>query len=521
MGLLSWIILLIVLAAIVIALAAWLYERATNEVSLVRTGAGGRKVVIDGGTLAIPFFHEITRVNMQTIRMDVSRSGESSLITKDRMRVDVGAEFYASVVPDEASISLAAQTLGRRVFHPEQLKGLVDGMMIDALRAVAAQMTMDELHEDRAGFVAAVRDALKDNLAGYGLQLDSVSLTDLDQTPFAALDENNAFNAVGMRKLAEVISKSKMDRAMIESDTDVAVRQSAMEASKRKLEIDLEERRAEIAHTQEVETLLAAQLADIAAKKADGERQAAQSRIRMEQDIQSADIARELAIREAEIAQATTLEIAEQDRQILVAAKSREESQAQAQADIARAEAVTAAEAVLTARQLAEAERQKSIGLLRASQEAEAAATRARITADSNQATAKNKAIAMREEADALKYVHLAEAEADRARIEARNARSDALAALELEQARLNAMPGIIAEMVKPAEKITGISINHISGKSGDATSPVNQTIESIMEMAVQMPVLNKIGAAIGVNVAEGLQEIIDPPKQQSIPPEK
>ena len=100
---LGWIILIVVLAAIAIALAAWFYERATNEISLVRTGVGGRKVVIDGGTLAIPFFHEISRVNMQTIRMDVSRTGDQSLITKDRMRIDVGAEFYASVVPDEAA----------------------------------------------------------------------------------------------------------------------------------------------------------------------------------------------------------------------------------------------------------------------------------------------------------------------------------------------------------------------------------------------------------------------------------
>ena len=47
--------------------------------------------------------------------------------------------------------------------------------------------------------------------------LESVSLTALDQTPFEALDENNAFNAVGMRKLVEVIAKSKMERAEIEA----------------------------------------------------------------------------------------------------------------------------------------------------------------------------------------------------------------------------------------------------------------------------------------------------------------
>ena len=114
MTLLAWIVLIIVVLAVFIALAAWFYERATNEVSLVRTGIGGRKVVIDGGTLAIPYFHEVSRVNMQTIRMDVSRTGESALITKDRMRIDVGAEFYASVIPDTYFPAGSTQVAHRR-----------------------------------------------------------------------------------------------------------------------------------------------------------------------------------------------------------------------------------------------------------------------------------------------------------------------------------------------------------------------------------------------------------------------
>jgi len=200
----------------------------------------GEKVVIDGGVLSVPYFHEIGRVNMATLRLDVDRRGEASLITQDRLRVDVGAEFYVSVMSEDDAITRAAQTLGRRTFQRDELRGLIDGMMVDALRSVAAKMTMDELHENRASFVAQVREMLADTLARYGLQLDSVSLTALDQTPFAALDENNAFNAVGMRKLAEVIAKSKKERA-------------------------------EIAQQQEIETLSAAQISEVAQRKADSE----------------------------------------------------------------------------------------------------------------------------------------------------------------------------------------------------------------------------------------------------------
>lgn len=517
---LGWIILLVIAAAVLIVLAAWFYERATNEISLVKTGVGGRKVIIDGGTLAIPYFHEINRVNMQTIRMDVVRRGESALITRDRMRVDVGAEFYASVVPEADAIARAAQTLGRRTFQPDELKALIDGMMIDALRTVAAQMTMDELHENRAEFVREVRDILGDTLGRYGLQLDSVSLTDFDQTAFSSLDETNAFNAVGMRKLAEVIAKSKRERAQIEGDSEVEVRRTAMEASRRKLEIDLEERRAEIAQAQEVETLMAAQLAEVARRKAQAEQEAAHARIAMEQEIQSADIKRELAIREAEIAQDRTLKIAEQERQIQISAKSQEESRARAEADTARAEAVKAEEAIQTARQMAEAERRKSVALLAAQQDAETAATRARIAAESDKMTAKDRTAAKREEAEAMKVLKLAEVEAEAARIKAENARSDAQAALELEKLRLGAMPEIVAQMVKPAEKIDSITIHQVNGlgqrsgtvsDGGERNSPMTQIVDSILDLAVSAPAMNQLGEMIGEHVAK-----VEKPKKKS-----
>ncbi|MDF0602850.1 flotillin domain-containing protein [Psychromarinibacter sp. C21-152] len=511
---LAWIILLVAIAAGLVALAAWFYERATNEVSLVRTGIGGRKVVIDGGTLALPFFHEINRVNMQTIRMTVSRSGESALITKDRMRVDVGAEFYASVLPEDAAIFRASQTLGRRTFQADQLTALIDGMMIDALRSVAAQMTMDELHENRSDFVREVREALTDTLGRYGLQLDSVSLTALDQTPFSSLDENNAFNAVGMRKISEVIAKSKKDRAEIEGETAVAVRRAEVEANQRKLEIELQERRAEISQRQEIESLLAAQLTEVAQRKADAERAAAQARIAMEQEIQSASIQRELHLREAEIAQFRALEIAEQDKTIQVAAKSQEESKAKAEATTARSALVKAEAEIETLKQTAEAERRKTLAHLAAEQEAEADAIRARVGAASDTEVAKARAEIRRGEAETMKFYRLAEAEAEAARIEAENTRSEALMAHETERMRLEKMPAILSEAVKPAEKIKGITINHVSGLGRDgsegAGSPVDHTIHSILDLAVTLPAMKRIGDQIGVN----LEGVMPPEKE-------
>ncbi len=129
-------------------------------------------------------------------------------------------------------------------------------------------MTLDEMHENRLTFATPVRELLQGALGRYGLRVDSVSLTDLDQTPISAMDENNAFNAVGMRKLAEVIAASKKERAEIDADSEVAVRRASMEATRKKLDIDLEERRAEIVQQQEIGTLSTAQIAGVAQRKA-------------------------------------------------------------------------------------------------------------------------------------------------------------------------------------------------------------------------------------------------------------
>ena len=75
-------------------LLAKLYRRSTRDEAYVRTGLGGQKVVLDGGSIVLPVFHSTAAVNLKTLRLEVARGGPDSLITKDRMRVDIGAEFY-------------------------------------------------------------------------------------------------------------------------------------------------------------------------------------------------------------------------------------------------------------------------------------------------------------------------------------------------------------------------------------------------------------------------------------------
>lgn len=508
---------------------ARLYKRATRETSLVKTGSGGRKVIMDGGTIVVPFLHEISKVNMKTLRLEVARVNEQSLITKDRMRVDVGVEFYVSVNATEDGISRAAQTLGDRTFHVDQLREMIEGKLVDGLRAVAAQMTMDELHENRASFVQEVQNAISEDLLKNGLELEAVSLTALDQTPFESLDENNAFNAVGMQKLAAVIATSRKQRAEITAEADVSVAQSEMEAEKRKYEIERDQKHAEIKQIEEIQTLQAEQEAQIARNQEASDRAKDEARIGREKAVREAEIARERAVREAEINKERELEVADQERQIIVARKSEEESQASASADNARAEAKKASEAIETARAVAEAERAKQIALIEAQKEAERQATAIRLSAQAEKEAASDRAAAKLEEAqadanaltvraEAKKADLLATAEGQTAIANSENELSAEIIAMKVRLAQLEAMPAIIAEMVKPAEKIDSIKIHQVTGMGGiggadtanTSGTPVNQALDSVLGMALQMPAMQALGKELGVSLENGLSGVVN-----------
>src|SRR4051812_30061847 len=374
-------ILGLIVVAIVVAIGVWLlhwlYLRSSKERAFVRTGLGGQKVVLDGGALVLPIVHDVIPVNMNTLRLEVARGRDKALITKDRMRVDVIAEFYVRVAAEATAVAAAAQTLGQRTLEPEQLKALIEGKFVDALRTAAAEMTMEELHEKRGTYVKRVRESVAGDLIKNGLELESASLTQLDQTAMEFFNPSNAFDAEGLTRLTEQIEHRKKQRNDVEQDTLIAIRNKNLEAEKLSLDIDRESEYARLTQQREVEIARARQRAEIAAERAQREQdaEAAQigarqsidaARIRSEQTLEEERIGKERAIQSAELERRTSLELAEQQRSIAVARESKAQSEAQAEAEIARAQAVAAEEKVFTARDVEVAERRKSIELIAA-----------------------------------------------------------------------------------------------------------------------------------------------------------
>jgi uncharacterized membrane protein YqiK len=517
-------------------LIARLYRRASKETSFVRTGFGGEAVVMNGGALVLPVLHETIPVNMNTLRLEVARHHDQALITKDRMRVDVLAEFYVRVAPAREAISAAAQTLGRRTMAPQELKELIEGKFVDALRSVAAELTMNELHEQRTQFVQKVQQVVTEDLTKNGLELETVSLTGLDQTPREFFNPDNAFDAEGLTKLTEEIERRRKIRNEIETNTRVEVERQNLDTQKRSLEIKREEEAATLAQQREIETLRANQAAEVALIKAAKEREAESAKIAAERDIEQERIAKDQTNRErqilsaraletAEVEKRRMLELAEQERQIAIATKSKEESQAKAEADKARALAIKAEEQVRTVQETEVAERQKAIELIEAARAAERDAISVKVAAEAEKQAAADRAeaakllaqgeaeaIAIRAAADAKRLA--VQAEGERAINEAANLLSAEQVALRVREALIAKLDQIVAASVEPLKSIESIKVVDVSGLTGVGGSGTgtdagpgssgggnlaDQVVQSAMRYRAQAPLIDSLLREVGL----------------------
>jgi flotillin len=172
------------------------------------------------------------------------------------------------------------------------------------------------------------------------------------------------------------------------------------------------------------------------------------------------------------------LQIVAQEAAIVVATKSKEQSEAQTIAETARALAIAAEEKVTTARATEVAERDKIINVIAARKAAETNAMPITVMAEAERQAAANKAEATNvlAKADAnaastraagVKALGQAEAEVETLKAEARNRLSAAIIDYDLGMARINVIPNALAQAVKPIEKISDIRIFDTGGMLG------------------------------------------------------
>lgn len=454
--------LVLFMMGLIITIWTSLYKKTSADLAFVMTGQGGSRVVLDGGALVLPIFHRITEVNLRTMKLGVNPHGANALITHDNLRSDILAQFYIRVQADREHILNAARSLGDDSVNAESVELLVSEKLVSALRAIASQMDLVEIHTKRDEFAERVKEHVKSDLEANGLLLESVTISELDQTDPSELSDNNVFDAQGKRKITEITASAMVERNSLEraaeqarKNQDVTTRQyilnlernqaeaeanQATEIAKIKASKDQESQQAVIAQqraveTSQIEKLQAVQTAEISRQQA-----VEVARVGQEKAVQTATIAREQELQTAAVVRDQAVALAERIKQIAVANQEAERAKAEEKALIAQAAQEKATQEVITVTQIAEAERDANKKLIAARQEIERdkirLQTEAQVQAFTRVTNAQGEQEAAAKQAEAR--LQLAQAEAQSRELIARGEKAQQLVPVDIARENVN-----------------------------------------------------------------------------------
>jgi uncharacterized membrane protein YqiK len=544
---------------VLLLLSIWAYTRVyvitPNNEAFVRTGgvfAKKKAVILNGGCVVLPGFHELTRVPLREISIDVERTGKLAVRTQDYLRADMRVTFYVCISASEADVLTAAARLSQgNKITPDDIKNALEKRADDAIRAAAKTKSLAEIDSDKLGFAQEVLNLVQQDLGKVGLTLNNIAISEIQESD--TYDTNNFFDAQGVRLRTETIQRSIQQKREVELATQVAIQQKELDAQKRSLQIVQEKEAAQLEQQLQIEALKAKREREIQEAKAQETALAERTRILQEKAVEEEEIRRKLGIQQSQIAadieleernkllkvaqaeQQREAEIAEINRQKLVEA-SRLASQVQisdseklariAQEDVAiaiaakrkesflaEAQRAKAEAAVVTATEVEGAERKRQLAVIAAQREAEERRIedqnvveidvyRRRRQAEIAREAAELEAEAIRTLADANRDGAIAQADGLQAQVTARN---------ELENAKLLAET-FIAIWPQLSEKLPELlqSLAPQPGVIGDArvyafpgangSQDVSKLLMSTSGLALINTLLDegKLGAIVG-----------------------
>lgn len=499
--------IMLVMFIVVVTFLGKSYHKPTKDRVFLRTGPG-EKVVMRGGAFVFPIIHAISWVSLRTVTLEIERKRQESLITNDKLKVDVDVKFYVRVQPDENGVSTAIATLGEKVSGSgtagQALKDLVEGKLVDALRNVAAKNTLEELHSNRDEFVRVVREVASNELAENGLLLESVSLNSLTQTSKEYFDPENGLDAEGLKRLTEQTESARLKTNEIEQDTRVKIEQKNLEASRQTSEVARE--------TAQVEADTATKIAHTKAKAEESSRKA---EIESEKSVQATEIERDQFLAEAQekssrakqqaiIERERDIEISNQAAAIAVSERVKEKSEAETAANEARAKEVESSEKVKTTQAIAEGERNKQVEVLEAATEAEKEAERTRILAKASREAAVDEAEGQKLLIEVEERRYSVQASGEKALNEAKNVLGSDWVDLQAKEALLKSLPAILAESAKAIQNVDSVKlVQMVGGPAGSGAgnsagiegngSMADQFVNAIQKQQLMSPMISEL----------------------------
>ncbi|HUJ25414.1 MAG TPA: flotillin domain-containing protein [Myxococcales bacterium] len=508
------------------AMARFLKRPSPSE-AIIRIGRATTDVYIGRATWIVPILHRAATLSLSTIGLTIRRAGHDALVTKDYISTNLSAEFYIRVEPAEDDVKKAARTIGIDEGHAssdsirEKAQGLLEPKLVGALRAVAAQSDFLALHMNREHFAQEVSKALREDLGRNGFTLESVTITELAQTPLAEMRADDIFGASGRETVTNtVVQKNIAVKRKVQEEAE----RTAEIAREQEINVATQNRMMREGKAKEEETAVKAEIAQQEAiQSRDLQRQAAISveKARKEKTEQSAEIEKQKAIEAAQVEKQKTIEAAKVDKEITLTLKAKESAEADAKKLAAQALKTQAEQQVVTVGEVAQAEREKQVAIVEAQKaaeqeriraeieaykkkvEAEVQAQSVKIRAQADADAAEKQAQSITRLAEANREAGLKEAEVQRQKLAAANSKSRELLLQETVLKLLDVAPNVVRELVKPAERIGEIKVLQVGGAPGQAGGAPAQSqllggalgpmMQTILQTSAMMPAIKEM----------------------------
>lgn len=484
-------VIIVAAAAVVVLLAliggmASIYKQVPPNKALIVYGWGGTHIVTGGGRLVIPVFQGSQQLSLELMSFDVAP--EQDLYTSQGVAVNVEAVTQIKVRNDLESIRTSAeQFLNKTAQEREDLIKLV---MEGHLRGIVGQLTVEDIVKKPEEVASLVLKNVSEDLSKMGLSIISFTIKKVT-------DEQEYIKNMGRPDVARI----KLAAEVVEAEAARDIAGKKAEAMRQAAEAQASADQARVFAQAASETKQAEAVRDLNLKRAEYDREVNQMKAVAEKayEISSNQAEQQAVSEKVKIAQVEKTELIR--LQELEVQRRELELQAtmikQSDAEKRRIEIMADAEAGRQVREAqGRAEAAKAEGeASRLKGQAEADVAMAKGTAEAEIARARGQA-----EADVVAAKGAAEASAMQQRADA-YANYNQAAILDRVLASLPEMAQAFADSLAKVDKITIVSTG--DGKGGGGASALTG---EVAKMIAQVPTV--VESLTGIDVADLIRRV-------------
>ena len=226
----------VVLVLVFVCFVAWLagrYRKAGPNEALMRYGMGHTKAVVGGGVFVFPFVHQIGRLGLEIMTLDVTTP---EVYTAEGVPVVVDGVAQVKVDESDQAIRTAAgQFLGKPM---QEIRNVALQTMEGHLRAILGQMTVEAIYKDRDEFARRVQEQAAGDMANMGMRIVSFTIRDIR-------DSQGYLDALGKARTAQVKAAAAIGEANAQRDAMSQSAQANQEGQTARFQAETKIREAE------------------------------------------------------------------------------------------------------------------------------------------------------------------------------------------------------------------------------------------------------------------------------------